>query len=165
VNVRGLCCTCPLWLALCFGCWHRQGDPLEGAHVQFGVLFGGQIQERKQVPFELDPVQQTLALRIELERPLTEDTSVHWEWSKPGAPKGAARLTSPEDRTTEFGDEAFPKGQKQLDKVFRFKPGDNLGMWNIRVSTQSRVLLDRPLAVVAPRVHAASVHRDRDAGR
>jgi hypothetical protein len=154
-----------LALGLCVACTPNPEAALRDANARFGVLFGGQLQERSEIPFVLDPMKQSLALQLEFLPALKADTTAHWELSKPGPPRGAYQLSAPEERTTEFGDEPLRAGQQRLEKRLTLKPGDNLGLWNIRVSINQHVLLDRPFTVYDAASRPAKSSALGDAGR
>jgi hypothetical protein len=146
-------------------CTQNPHAALREANARFGVLFGGQLQERNEIPFVLDPMKQSLALQLDFQTPLKAAATAHWELSKPGPRRGAYQLSSPEDRTTEFGDEVLNPGQQRLEKRLTLKPGDNLGLWNIRVSVGDHVLLDRPFTVYDPATRPRKSSLLGDAGR
>jgi hypothetical protein len=159
----GLLCWATLLASWTYACTPERLTE-GGASARFGVLFGGQIQQRSEIPFELDPLKQSLALEIIFKQPLNQDSVVHWELSKPGTRRGPYQLATPEDRITEFGDELVSKGQRRLEKRFTIKPGDNLGLWNIRVNVDSHVLLDRPFSVFDPTTRRTKPGLGTDAG-
>ena len=53
--------------------------------AKLGVFYGGQVEERTDVPFELDPGKQTQGFRLEFSAPLAEDTDVDWRIEIPKA--------------------------------------------------------------------------------
>lgn len=140
-----------LALTLCLAACQTAPQLDDRPRGQFGVLFGGQLQERTRIPFELDPVKQTLALRITLPRPLGAPSPLRWELSKPGALNAKTQSADPDARTTQFGEEQLAAGSQSFEKQFVFKPGDNLGLWNLRVTLGSQLVLDRPFEVYDPR--------------
>src|SRR5690606_38783979 len=97
-----------LLLTLALACTPNSQSPLERA--EFGVLFGGQVQERTEIPFELDTTKQALGFVITLNQPLTKPTVLHWEVSKPGPPS-ASRLSDPINRRVELFDATVAPGQ------------------------------------------------------
>lgn len=117
--------------------------------AEFGVFFGGQVQQRREIPFQLDPSRQQHGFRVWLTAPLAKDVKVRWELNKPGK---AERVRDEKGRRghgriTVLGTAHIPSGQTRFEHVMRFKPGDPLGVWNIRVVAGDVVLLDRPFGV------------------
>jgi hypothetical protein len=115
-----------------------------GATATFGVVFGGQIQRREEIPFELDATRQTQAFRVTLERPAPSPLRILWELSKP-----ATRSRKPSTRINEA---TLVAGETQFEHTIAFEPGDPLGVWNLRVvlaqpSGEQHVLVDRPFHV------------------
>lgn len=143
--------SCWGWFAVALGlasaCKPNPPSPFERA--EFGVLFGGQIQERTEIPYELDSTKQTLGFVVQLRQPLSAPTSLHWELSKPG-PLTAGRLADPLSRRVELFDAPLGAGQTQIQKTVSLVPGDGLGMWNIRVTLGDQLALDRAFMVFDP---------------
>ncbi len=122
--------------------------PAGARDVSFGVFYGGQIQERRELPFELDRAKQRQGFRIDFDPPLEERTEVSWEISRPARRSSpAATPSSPEGRVTELGKATLAAGQTRFEQPLHFRPGDPLGLWNIRVVVRERVLIDRPFLV------------------
>jgi hypothetical protein len=118
------------------------GDPVKSA--EFGILFGGQVQDRSAIPLQLDRSKQSQGFRIELSRPLPEDIAVKWEITRPsGARRGPKRVT-------ELGSATLRAGQRTFEARVDFEPGNPLGLWNARVVMGDRVLIDRPFEVYDP---------------
>lgn len=128
------------------GCTPTSNSPIERA--EFGVLFGGQVQERSEIPFELDASKQTLGFVIALGRPLPKPSTLHWEVSKPG-PLPASRVPNPIDRRIELFDAPVAAGQTLIQRSVRLEPGDSLGLWNLRVTLGDQLAIDRSFMVVA----------------
>lgn len=116
--------------------------------AEFGVMFGGQCQERDEFPFELDATKLALGFVLRLREPATAPLPVHWEVSKPGPRTNG--LSSPLSRRTELFDSVLPAGQRDFQKPVVFSPGDQLGTWNIRVTLGDHVAIDRPFWVFDP---------------
>ncbi len=125
--------------------------------AKFGVFFGGQIQERRELPFELDPAKQTQGFRIEFTEPLAADTPVELRidlptrgrtGKKPPARSGAA----PAEPAQAFvaATEIARAGQRLVEHPVPFHPGDPLGLWNVRAVVRGKVVLDRPVEVYDP---------------
>lgn len=97
--------------ALLTACTPNDPSPIERA--EFGVLFGGQVQERSEIPFELDVSKQALGFVIRLSQPLSKPAALHWEVSKPG-PLPASRVADPISRRVELFDATAAAGQTQF---------------------------------------------------
>lgn len=134
--------------------------------AQFGIFFGGQVQSRKEIPFVLNPSDQRIGFRVRLPKPLTKNTELRWELSKPGKTSRRKQLPDPDDRVTQLGKAILRQGSQRFEQTLSFEPGDPLGLWNIRVILGTQVLLDRPFTVYDPhRRHAkARAARRPDAG-
>lgn len=151
-----------------WACNKTVGDDSPGS-AKFGVFFGGQIEERRDIPFELDPSKQTQGFRVDFGTPLTRDADVVWnidmpapvQQSKTGRSKGAPHAET--HRKSISGRATIRAGLSRFDQVTPFEPGDPLGLWNARVTVAGKVLIDRPFEVYdrAERARAAST----DAGR
>ena len=133
-----------LLAAVAWGCaaCSRQ-DTTNEERVLFGVLFGGQVQERKEIPFELDTSKQSVGFRIEA-RASDRVRRIRWELTRPSS------SGDPTGRVTELGDTLLPANQSSFEQVLRFEPGDPLGLHNIRILLDDRVVLDRPFVVYDP---------------
>jgi hypothetical protein len=149
-------------------CNKTTGEDSAGS-AKFGVFFGGQIEERRDVPFELDPSKQTQGFRVDFGTPLARDAEVVWNIDMPasaqqpkaGRAKGAPHVEA--HRKSISGKATIRAGLSRFDQVTPFEPGDPLGLWNARVTVGGKVLIDRPFEVYdrADRNRAAST----DAGR
>jgi hypothetical protein len=114
------------------------------ARASFGVFFGGQVQEREEVPLILDRARQSIGVRVEFVEPPVAAQEVSWELEKPGAGKdGRASVV-------DYGAARTRPGQPVLDIPLAFRPGDRLGNWRVRVTLGRQKLLDRAFRVVAP---------------
>ena len=147
-----LCRLWPVLVALaCFlsGCERTEASKGLVRSAEFGVFFGGQIQERRDIPFEIDPSKQTHGFRIQFYEPLTRAVELNWELDMPGSSKRVRDLQGRpgRGRLVELGEAKIEAGQAKFDKVMQFRPGDPLGLWNIRVVMGDSVLIDRPFAV------------------
>jgi hypothetical protein len=137
-------------------CTTQTESPL--ARAEFGVMFGGQCQERVEIPFELDANKQALGFVIELRQPADTALPVHWEVSKPGPLTNG--LSNPLSRRTELFDNTWPAGQREFRQPIAFSPGDQLGTWNVRVVVGNHVAIDRPFWVFDPDVRARQPQAD-----
>jgi len=134
---------------------------------EFGVFYGGQIQERDEIPFVIDESRQQQGFRLVLARASTEPLEIRWELSRPGGIPRGATLPSADGRVTELGQATLPSGRTKFEKRFPFTAGDPLGLWNIRVTVGPHVAIDRPFTVydAAARKRAKRAARTGDAGR
>lgn len=131
-----------LMLGAACGCKPASVNPIERA--EFGVFFGGQVQERTEIPYELDASRQAMGFVITLREPLPVPMTLHWEVSKPGP---ASRLSDPMNRRVELFDAPVSVGQRHISKGVHFEPGDSLGLWNIRVVLGTHLAIDRSFTV------------------
>ncbi len=143
--------------------------PHEFEQVQFGIIYGGQVQERQEIPFELDRSRQALGFVLQFEAPLAEPVELRWEVSKPGKPaaRGAAardpvnQLSAPDRRITELHHRRLAAGDQRVVQSLPFTPGDTPGLWNLRITLPDRVVLDRPFTVYDPSVRRRAERRAR----
>jgi hypothetical protein len=138
----------------------RDPDPLV-ERAAFGVFFGGQIQDRKELGFELDPAKQEQGFRLDFRGPLARDVPVEWEIARPLNGK-LAKTDAGRPEVTEVGQATARAGQSRLDLPISFRAGQVLGSWHLRVKVDARVVLDRDVLVFDPRERR---ERERDAGR
>jgi hypothetical protein len=111
--------------------------------AEFGVFFGGQVQELKEIPKELDPARQQLGFRLTFHAPLAHDIPVSWEISLPLPEKGGPRPAL-------VGQTSAKAGQSVLDVPLGFRPGDPLGVWHVKVTADRQPVIDRDFTLVAP---------------
>ena len=137
-------------------CEARRGAAAQTTGAEFGILYGGQVQEREQIPFELDASRQRLGFRLTQSPPAARALEVRWELGKPG--KGRRQADSQgrkaRPRQVQLGRSHFRPGEAVFEQVLPFAPDDPLGLWNIRVLVDDRVVLDRPFLVFDPIEHA-----------
>jgi hypothetical protein len=117
-------------------------EPGPAPVAKFGVFFGGQIQERQEIPFVLDSTRQTQGFRIQLPEPAPKDVEVSWEIEMP-----APRVVGAGKTITKLGTATLARGGSRLDQRFEFEPGDRLGLYNVRVRLGSELVIDRAVAV------------------
>jgi hypothetical protein len=130
--------------------------------AQFGIFFGGQVQEREQIPFEPSRASQVQGFRLEFTAPLEADLAVEWEINRPrGSQKSARSAPQQSDRLVQLGQARARAGQTRFDQVLPFKPGDPLGVWNIRVLAGGQLAIDRRFLVYDKEERARA---ERDAG-
>jgi hypothetical protein len=111
--------------------------------AEFGVFFGGQVQELKEIKRELDPARQQHGFRVTFRAPLAHDVAIAWELSLPTTDKGGPRAAM-------VGQATAKAGQGLLDLPIAFRPSDPLGSWHAKLSVDGQVVVDRDFAVVAP---------------
>jgi hypothetical protein len=126
-----------------FGC-NKPNDP-PAVDAKFGVFFGGQVQEREELPLVLDRTRQSHGIRLDFREPPEQPLRVTWELEKPGAAKleDAGRLV-------EYGETRTRAGEERLEIPLAFRATDRPGAWRVRVSVAERVVIDRAFRVVPP---------------
>lgn len=154
----------PAWLLLLFAltaCKERAGPGIV-QRAQFGIFFGGQVQEREQIPFEASRAHQIQGFRLEFRAPLERDLAIEWEINRPRTSQKRPRETAASDeRLVQLGQAQARAGQARFDQVLPFKPGDPLGVWNIRVLAGGQLVIDRRVLVYDGDERARA---ERDAG-
>lgn len=141
-RVRRALCVAVTLAALC-GCQRDAGPPAVAAH--FGVFFGGQIQERAEIPLVLDRARQSIGLRLEFAAPPRSESRVSWELEKLRAGKGKTVST-----VVDYGEARTRPGEPVLDVPLAFREGDRPGAWRLRVALDGKNVLDRAFKVVLP---------------
>jgi hypothetical protein len=159
MSTLGWCGSALLGVATCaLGCTPKSDpDPLVES-ATFGVFFGGQIQDRKELPFELDPAKQQQGIRVDFRAPLARAVPVSWEIARPVSAK-ATKSDGGLEQVVEVGDATARVGETRLDVPLSFRQGQVLGTWHVRVKVDTRVAIDRDVLVFDPRER-----RERDAG-
>ena len=124
-------------LALMFGaaCDAPQTQP---PTVEVGVFYGGQVQKVQRISVDRNAPPK-IGFRIELSNIQSEDRNISCEVVSVG-PAGR-RVT----RTTRI---EVPKGATRVDHVIPLPADARLGIWNVRVTDDRRVLADRALFLV-----------------
>jgi len=130
-------CT-PLLLLAC----HREPESIV-QEAEFGVFFGGQVQELKEIEKELDAARQQHGFRLTFRAPLQRALPVAWEISLPVPDKGGPRPAV-------VGQTTAKVGQSSLDVPLAFRQSDPLGVWHARVTADQKVVIDRDFTLVAP---------------
>jgi len=132
------------WLALfsLFGCEKPSEPPALAA--KFGVFFGGQVEEREELPLVLDRTRQSHGIRLDFREPPTQALRVSWEIEKPKDAKleDAGKLV-------EYGETRTRVGEGRLEIPLAFRASDRPGAWHVRVTVAEKVVLDRGFKVVA----------------
>ena len=108
----------------------------------FGVFFGGQIQDRQEIPLVLDRARQSLGFRLEFAEPPSADRRVEWELDKP-----AGKKPGDTSRVVAFGQARARAGETVLDVPLAFQPNDRPGAWRVRVVLDGQRVLDRAFTV------------------
>jgi hypothetical protein len=138
-------------LALAAACARPEARPFVKS-AKLGIFFGGEVEERREIPFELDAAKQIQGFRVEFSEPLTTETDIEWRIDMPKTesgrrrPKGAEAQATP-PRETLTGKDVARVSETSLDHVVSFHPGDPLGLWNVRVVVRGKVVIDRPIEV------------------
>ena len=161
---RALLCALLLALTLDTGCKQPASESSLVSQARFGVFYGGQIQEREEIPFELDRTKQMHGFYLQFARPLPHELKVKYEINKPGS---SSRVRDHKGRVgkgrlVQLGEAVVPAGRERFDQSLPFEPGDPLGTWNIRVTVQERIVIDRPFLVYDAAKRRA---QQQDAGR
>lgn len=140
---RGLAAA--LLVALAAGCHHAPEQP--AVRARFGIFFGGQVEERAEVPLIVDRAKQNIGIRLEFEDPPSSEEPVHWELEKPSTARGHG----PSDTLVEYGDVHTRPGESVLDVPLAFRPGDRTGAWHVRATVAGKSVLDRAFKVIPAR--------------
>lgn len=130
-----LCCA---WSVSC-----QRAKPELVKEAELGVFFGGQVQELKEIPKQLDAARQRHGFRLTFAAPLPRDIPIAWEISLPPVDK-------PGPRPALIGAVTARAGQTVLDVPLAFRSSDPLGAWHAKVTADGRVVIDRDFQVVAP---------------
>jgi hypothetical protein len=150
-----------LLLALLSACERVDPQPHDLQRAQFGVFFGGEVQELSNIPLESDQVGQTIGIRLTFKTAPNPPLKVHWELSRPrktmpeakkrdagSADAEAPVAPKPSESLVEFGDAMTRAGETVLDVPLRLRPGDPLGDWSVKAEIQGQQVLNRPFRVV-----------------
>ncbi len=118
--------------------------------AEFGILFGGQVQQRQRIPLETDRSKQTVGFRLTFGAAVSRSQRIEWQLDLPGtsrnAPDHRGRLG--EGRLTRLGEAQTRAGEPRFEQVIELLPGDPLGTWNVRVLVDGNIVLDRPFLMV-----------------
>jgi len=147
--------------ALSLSCSLTAGDRGEAVRAEFGLFYGGQVQERREIPLEMDRARQLQGFRLELEVAPRSPLEVRWEVGMPAA--GPLRRDAlgrkARRRRTRLGRGLWRAGETRFEQTLPFAPGDPVGLWNLRVRVGSRVVLDRPFRVYDKRAQTERARR------
>ena len=130
-------------LVVASGACRRDPEPA-AVHARFGVFFGGQVQERTEIPLVFERARQSIGVRLEFAEPPRTPERVTWELEKPHASKKGASLGS----IVDYGEARTRTGEAVLDVPLAFRPGDQPGTWRVRVALEGRNVLDRGFKVI-----------------
>lgn len=131
-----------LLLGLLLGACQRESRGIV-EQAEFGVFFGGQVQQLAQIKKQLDADRQRHGFRVRFRGPLARDVQVAWEISLP-----ATGASTP--RAALVGQTTARAGSSVLDVPLAFRPSDPLGLWHAKVTAEAAVVIDRDFTVVAP---------------
>jgi hypothetical protein len=111
--------------------------------VEFGVPFGGDIQDRAQIPLDLET--RELSLRVTFREPLAKERRLSWELERPSSARGSdgGMLFA-----AELGEARVGKGESRAEAKLAFRRSDPPGPWRIVVRLDGRTVLDRHFEVV-----------------
>lgn len=141
------------------GCPKEKPNDTLVERAVFGIFFGGQVQERHEIPFEIDRRKQTQGLRVDFHQTLSRDVPVRWEWDRP-APRGKRPTRT--SRVTELGHGVAPTGSKRFETQLELAPGDPLGEWNVRLFVDDRLVLDQRFLVYSESSRRAAERRNEE---
>jgi hypothetical protein len=128
-----------LFASACHG-----APPAPAVHARFGVFFGGQLQEREEIPLIVDRARQSIGIRLEFESPPVTPERVSWELEKPRVTKSGASLGS----VVDYGEARTRAGEPVLDVPLAFREGDRPGAWHVRAALAGKTVLDRAFKVI-----------------
>ncbi len=118
-------------------------------HGEFGVLFGGQIQERDHIPLETDRSKQTLGFQLTFARPRDTPRTVEWRIDAPGARVPDHRGRLGQGRVVRVATAQTRAGAQQFEQVVNLGEAPPPGTWNVRVLVDGRIVIDRPFLLSA----------------
>jgi hypothetical protein len=73
-----------LALAGLAACTAPSNAPAPGIRAEFGIFYGGQVQQRDEIPLSIDAARQRQGFRLTHTPPPAEALEVRWELGKPG---------------------------------------------------------------------------------
>lgn len=125
-------------------CRSEARDP-DVERVEFGVPFGGDIQDRPKIPLDVEPAE--LALRVTFREPQRRQRSLSWELERPANSRGTdgGLLFS-----AELGEAHVAVGESQAEAKLSLRRNDLPGPWRIRVRLDGRSLFERKFEVTEP---------------
>ena len=123
----------------------RKRRPEDEVKVRFGVFFGGQVQEREEIPLVHDRTRLALGIRLEWREPPASPLNIRWELAHPANPKDASA-----GELAQYGEARTLPGSTILDVPLAFRPDDRPGPFVVRVDLEGKRVLDRAFRVVPP---------------
>ena len=129
------------WLGLACRARRKEDEVV----VRFGVFFGGQVQERDEIPLVHDRTRLALGIRLEWPAPPESPLEVRWELARPKDPKDPSA-----GELAQYGKARTLPGSAFLDLPLAFRPDDRPGPFRVRVDLEGKRVLDRAFRVVPP---------------
>jgi hypothetical protein len=115
--------------------------------AEFGLFFGGQIQQRTELPLELDSTRQTQGFRLVFDAPASRPVPIEWTLNYPTERVGPRGPSS--SRRAERTERAvLPVGGGQFEQLLALRSSDVPGTYNIRIRVADDIVLDRPFRLV-----------------
>jgi hypothetical protein len=145
-HTLGFCILLPIATLSCH--FVSNHETLNEPRVEFGIFFGTQLQQRKDIPLVTDNLKQEQGFRIEFTRKRANPSNVEWEIDYPTKRQGP-RGPSNAPRATRKGQSVLPQGVDRFEQRIPLMPTDSVGTWNIRVRIDGELILDRPFRVVS----------------
>jgi hypothetical protein len=140
-RLRGLGTVVALLAFVLPGCPNSREDA-EIEKVEFGVPFGGDVQDRGKIPRDLEPPE--LALRVRFRAPVARERSLSWELERPSAARASDGGVLYE---AELGELHVPVGERQIDAKLGLRARDREGVYRLHVRLEGRVILERTFEV------------------
>jgi hypothetical protein len=157
-----------LAMAFTMSCEPTRAAPEPRVSAEFGIFYGGQVQERQELPLEVDATRQVQGFRLRIDSPPERALEVRWELGMAGAgrPMVDSQGRRARPRKVQLGQARWRPGEAVFEQLLPFVPGDPLGLWNIRVQVGSQIVLDRPFFVFDEQERARQVREltERDGG-
>jgi hypothetical protein len=125
--------------------------PSEVTSAQFGLFFGGQVQQRLELPKPLSHSQSGQGVRLEFRRRLSQPTQVTWHLNHPTARNGP-RGPCNAPRATRSASFMVPAGSDRFEQALAFEPTDPPGTYSLRVLVGDELVLDRSFRLVQSRL-------------
>lgn len=130
---------------------HPEGPHSEVVSAQFGLFFGGQVQQRLELSKPLSHNQSGQGVRLEFRRPLPSATRVTWHLDHPTARNGP-RGPCNAPRAIRSTSVVVKAGSDRFEQALTFEPTDPPGTYNVRVLVGDELVLDRSFRVVPSRL-------------
>ena len=128
-----------------FGPGCRKEESAPPLRAEFGVFFGGQVQEREELELTRGSTRNVHGIRVDFKEAPSRALEVTWEITKPDPSSKSGTGT-----LVEYGKVSSRPGESRLDIPLAWKPGDRAGSWHVKASVEGAVVLDRNFRVVAP---------------